>query len=111
MHKTLLLCFIHGFKGDDNTFCGFPDHLRALVSHALPRLTIKVVTYPQFETRGDLGECVGRFREWSAVTTNLSVISPVLIDLYSSGSKTSSSTSRSPPLPPLLPSIPASVLS
>ncbi|MCJ1258976.1 hypothetical protein MMC24_006810 [Lignoscripta atroalba] len=64
MHKTLLLCFIHGFKGDNYTFGGFPEHLRALVSHALPKTSVKAVTYPQFETRGDLKECVGRFREW-----------------------------------------------
>ncbi|KAI4175370.1 MAG: hypothetical protein LQ348_006191 [Seirophora lacunosa] len=64
MRRTLLLCFIHGFKGDDNTFGGFPEHLRALVSHALPKITVKAVTYPQFETRGDLGDCVTRFREW-----------------------------------------------
>ncbi|KAL8907967.1 MAG: hypothetical protein Q9207_001113 [Kuettlingeria erythrocarpa] len=64
MRRTLLLCFIHGFKGDDNTFSGFPEHLRAIVSHALPHVTVKAVTYPQFETRGDLGNCVTRFREW-----------------------------------------------
>ncbi|KAL8664607.1 MAG: hypothetical protein Q9202_002877 [Teloschistes flavicans] len=64
MRRTLLLCFIHGFKGDDNTFGGFPEHLRALVSHALPRIAVKAVTYPKFDTRGDLGDCVARFREW-----------------------------------------------
>ncbi|KAL8713106.1 MAG: hypothetical protein Q9225_006820, partial [Loekoesia sp. 1 TL-2023] len=50
--------------GDDNTFGGFPEHLRALISHALPNINVKAVTYPQFETRGDLGDCVSRFREW-----------------------------------------------
>ncbi|KAL8693553.1 MAG: hypothetical protein Q9218_001639 [Villophora microphyllina] len=50
--------------GDDNTFGGFPEHLRALVSHALPKISVKAVTYPKFDTRGDLGDCVGRFREW-----------------------------------------------
>ena len=88
MHRTLLLCFIHGFKvrllspgstsaifawviliesflkGGDDTFAAFPQDLSALVSHALPNITIKAVTYPKFETRGDLKECVGRFREW-----------------------------------------------
>lgn len=64
MHRTLLLCFIHGFKGGDDTFAGFPEHLRALASHALPNVSVKAVTYPKFETRGDLKECVGRFREW-----------------------------------------------
>ena len=76
--KTLLLVFIHGFKGTDDTFGSFPAHLRALLTHALsppPRSTsqsqqqqqsITVVTkiYPKFETRGDLTQCVARFREW-----------------------------------------------
>ena len=89
MHRTLLLCFIHGFKvlqtfpsttlacclfphladtcpsqGGDDTFGEFPEHLRTLLSHALPNITVKALTYPKFETRGDLAECVGRFREW-----------------------------------------------
>ncbi|KAI9716261.1 MAG: hypothetical protein M1812_005486 [Candelaria pacifica] len=64
MKKTLLLCFIHGFKGGDDTFGNFPEHLRALVSHALPKVDVAAITYPKFETRGDLRECIGRFREW-----------------------------------------------
>ncbi|KAL8696845.1 MAG: hypothetical protein Q9201_007448, partial [Fulgogasparrea decipioides] len=51
-------------SGDDNTFGAFPEHLRALVSHALPKINVKAVTYPKFDTRGDLGDCVIRFREW-----------------------------------------------
>ncbi|MCJ1462559.1 hypothetical protein MMC07_001161 [Pseudocyphellaria aurata] len=80
MHKTLLLCFIHGFKGGDDTFGGFPDHIRALVSHALPKLSVKAVTYPKYETRGDLTECVERFREW---------LQNVVIDLEISASTAS----------------------
>ncbi|KAI9810309.1 MAG: hypothetical protein M1827_006359 [Pycnora praestabilis] len=64
MKKTLLLCFIHGFKGGDDTFGGFPEHLRALVSNARPKIDVAAITYPKFETRGDLQECVGRFKEW-----------------------------------------------
>lgn len=80
MQKTLLLCFIHGFKaslhnspqyialtviqGGDDTFGGFPEHLRALVSHGLPKIDVKAIVYPKFETRGDLAECVSRFRDW-----------------------------------------------
>ncbi|KAI9890398.1 MAG: hypothetical protein M1814_004184 [Vezdaea aestivalis] len=64
MRKTVVLCFIHGFKGDDNTFGGFPEHLRLMVSKALPKVDFKTIIYPKFETRGDLGECVERFRDW-----------------------------------------------
>ncbi|KAH7385957.1 hypothetical protein BKA66DRAFT_511291 [Pyrenochaeta sp. MPI-SDFR-AT-0127] len=64
MRKTILLCFIHGFKGGDDTFGNFPSHLKALLQHALPKVTILAITYPKFETRGDLTECVSRFKEW-----------------------------------------------
>lgn len=64
MKKTLLLVFIHGFKGSDHTFRNFPQDLRALLSNALPKIDIVSVQYPQFETRGDLKDCVARFKEW-----------------------------------------------
>nr|KMM71655.1 hypothetical protein CPAG_07958 [Coccidioides posadasii RMSCC 3488] len=64
MKKTLLLVFIHGFKGGDDTFGTFPSHLRAITSHALPNIDVVAVTYPKFETRGDLQDCVARLREW-----------------------------------------------
>ncbi|EXJ94218.1 hypothetical protein A1O1_02611 [Capronia coronata CBS 617.96] len=64
MRKTLLLVFIHGFKGGDDTFGSFPEHLRTLLSHALPNIDVVAITYPRFDTRGDLRDCVARFREW-----------------------------------------------
>jgi hypothetical protein len=64
MPKTLLVVFIHGFKGGDDTFGTFPEHLRGLVSRALPAVKVTTAVYPKFETRGQLGDAVGRFREW-----------------------------------------------
>ncbi|KXT05400.1 hypothetical protein AC578_10967 [Pseudocercospora eumusae] len=64
MKKTLLLVFIHGFKGDDATFHNFPKDLRALLSHSLPRINVLAVQYPKYETRGDLKDCVARLVEW-----------------------------------------------
>ncbi|KAI1505428.1 hypothetical protein F5X99DRAFT_404912 [Biscogniauxia marginata] len=67
MKKTLLLCFIHGFKGGDDTFGAkseFALHLAALISRELPKVDVRAITYPKYETRGDLFECVGRFRDW-----------------------------------------------
>lgn len=51
-------------QGSDGTFRTFPSHLKAILQHALPKVTVLAITYPQYETRGDLGECVGRFKEW-----------------------------------------------
>lgn len=67
MKKTLLLCFIHGFKGGEQTFGNkyqFAEHLRALVAKDLPKINVKVLVYPPYETRGDLGDAVSRFRGW-----------------------------------------------
>ncbi|KAI7542770.1 hypothetical protein KC331_g7778 [Hortaea werneckii] len=64
MTKTLLLVFIHGFKGSDHTFHTFPQDLRAYLSHSLPEIDILSIQYPQYETRGELRECVARFKDW-----------------------------------------------
>lgn len=64
MRNTLLLVFVHGFKGTDDTFGTFPEHVRALASHALPRINVLAAVYPQYETRGQLVDCVARFQEW-----------------------------------------------
>ncbi|KAJ4144883.1 hypothetical protein LMH87_003751 [Akanthomyces muscarius] len=65
--KTLLLCFIHGFRGGNLTFGDnyrFTEHLRDMVAKELPKIDVKVLVYPKYETRGDLGDCVMRFRTW-----------------------------------------------
>ncbi|KAK3990227.1 hypothetical protein QBC44DRAFT_325919 [Cladorrhinum sp. PSN332] len=67
MKKTLLFVFIHGFKGNDQTFghnLSFTTHLQRLVTKSLPNLNILTVIYPTYETRGDLTDCVTRFRDW-----------------------------------------------
>lgn len=67
MKKTLLLCFIHGFKGGEATFgeeAQFTEDLRQMIADALPKVEVKALVYPKYETRGDLGECVSRFRDW-----------------------------------------------
>ncbi|KAJ6781500.1 hypothetical protein PWT90_06316 [Aphanocladium album] len=65
--KTLVLCFIHGFRGGNLTFGDnyrFAEHLRDIIAKELPKIDVKVLVYPKYETRGDLGECVMRFRTW-----------------------------------------------
>lgn len=67
MKKTLILCFIHGFKGGESTFgtdYQFAEHLRDLVAAALPKIDVKFLVYPKYETRGHLGDAVSRFRTW-----------------------------------------------
>lgn len=62
--KILLLVFIHGFQGSEDTFGTFPQHICALLSHRLPQLKIQHLVFPTFETRGDLTLTVSKFRGW-----------------------------------------------
>ncbi|KFY79532.1 hypothetical protein V499_01464 [Pseudogymnoascus sp. VKM F-103] len=63
-NKTLLLVFIHGFKGDHKTFASFPDHVASTLAPSLPNTTILPLVYPAYETRGDLAAAVASFRTW-----------------------------------------------
>jgi hypothetical protein len=42
----------------------FTEHLKEVVQEALPKVNVRILVYPQYETRGDLGQCVMRFRNW-----------------------------------------------
>ncbi|KAI2633409.1 hypothetical protein GGS21DRAFT_539672 [Xylaria nigripes] len=64
MPRTLILCFLHGFKGDDDTFRTFPKELEAHVAEQLPGDHVKSVVYPKYETKGELGECSVAFLAW-----------------------------------------------
>lgn len=67
MKKTILLVFLHGFKGGEETFghkYAFTQDLRTRLSTLLPKIDIQIAVYPKYETRGDLKDCVSRFRDW-----------------------------------------------
>ncbi|KAI1407742.1 hypothetical protein F5Y13DRAFT_195093 [Hypoxylon sp. FL1857] len=64
MPRTLLLCFIHGFKGDDDTFRMFPDDLKEQVASKLPDHNVESIVYPKYETKGELGQCCATFLSW-----------------------------------------------
>ncbi|KAK4182174.1 hypothetical protein QBC35DRAFT_191498 [Podospora australis] len=64
MKRILLLCFIHGFKGSDDTFGNFPKHLQDTVSNNLPDDEVTSVVYPRYETKGELAQSTTAFLEW-----------------------------------------------
>lgn len=54
-------------QGGEETFgnkYAFTQDLRERLSTLLPKLDIQVLVYPKYETRGDLADCVSRFRDW-----------------------------------------------
>ncbi|KAK3380544.1 hypothetical protein B0T24DRAFT_647739 [Lasiosphaeria ovina] len=64
MKRILLLCFLHGFKGDDDTFGDFPQHLQDTVTNNLPDHKVASVVYPKYETKGELGQSTEAFLGW-----------------------------------------------
>ncbi|RSL84316.1 hypothetical protein CEP52_016469 [Fusarium oligoseptatum] len=64
MPRTLLLCFIHGFKGTDDTFHDFPYDLKKAVAKQLPDDKVESVVYPKYETTGELVQATEAFLEW-----------------------------------------------
>ncbi|KAJ5161493.1 hypothetical protein N7492_006885 [Penicillium capsulatum] len=64
MPRTILFVFIHGFKGNEDTFGKFPESLKGRISRALPAVRVCTAVYPKYETKGELQECVSRLRDW-----------------------------------------------
>ncbi|KAM0269454.1 hypothetical protein ACHAQH_009716 [Verticillium albo-atrum] len=64
MSRVLLLCFIHGFKGSDDTFQEFPYDLKQQVAKQIPDHKVESVVYPKYETKGELDQATESFLEW-----------------------------------------------
>ncbi|KAK4224473.1 hypothetical protein QBC38DRAFT_16210 [Podospora fimiseda] len=64
MKRILLLCFIHGFKGGENTFHEFPKHLKDTVTNNLADHLVESAVYPKYETKGELAQSTEAFMEW-----------------------------------------------
>ena len=62
--RVLLLCFIHGFKGNDDTFQHFPEDLKKTINSNLNDEHIETVVYPRYETKGELAESTEAFLGW-----------------------------------------------
>lgn len=63
--KDLLLCvFVHGFKGDDDTFQDFPSRVEFLLQETVENVSVESIVFPRYETRGSLSTAVEAFVEW-----------------------------------------------
>ncbi|KAF5018791.1 hypothetical protein F66182_9209 [Fusarium sp. NRRL 66182] len=60
MPRTLLLCFIHGFKTLTSTI----KDLKKAVAKELPEDKVESIVYPQYETTGELAQAAEAFLEW-----------------------------------------------
>ena len=47
--ELLLLVYIHGFKGTDETFKEFPERLEHMLSETIPDVTVETRVFPAYE--------------------------------------------------------------
>jgi pimeloyl-ACP methyl ester carboxylesterase len=70
VRQTLLIVFIHGFKGSDkSTFADFPERVAHMVGQTYPTLQVNPIIYPTYETRGSLSKAVEGFVDWLTTKT------------------------------------------
>ncbi|KIM46388.1 hypothetical protein M413DRAFT_441480 [Hebeloma cylindrosporum] len=67
--EILLLIYIHGFKGTNDTFAGFPERLEHILSETIPHVRVESLIFPAYETKGELDKAVVRFADWLTTTT------------------------------------------
>ncbi|TDL29927.1 hypothetical protein BD410DRAFT_893134 [Rickenella mellea] len=65
----LLIVFIHGFKGTDSTFLGFPERLKHVAQETIENVVVESIVFPAYETKGELTAAVERFADWLATLT------------------------------------------
>ncbi|KAF8897696.1 hypothetical protein BD779DRAFT_1432913 [Infundibulicybe gibba] len=62
--EILLIIFIHGFKGTDETFGSFPSRLQHMLSESISQVSVECIVFPAYET-----EAVVRFADWLTTLT------------------------------------------
>ena len=64
MSRTLLLCFIHGFKVSLAATALLPCELLMNLEASLPGHNVASVVYPKYETKGELSQCSEALLSW-----------------------------------------------
>ncbi|KLT40835.1 hypothetical protein CC85DRAFT_329607 [Cutaneotrichosporon oleaginosum] len=62
----LVLVWVHGFKGNEVTFEGFPSRIVRILEDTHPSLHVQSHVFPAYETRGELSAATENFVEWLA---------------------------------------------
>ena len=45
----LLVVFVHGFKGTDETFGAFPQRLQHILTETIPQVSVDCIVFPAYE--------------------------------------------------------------
>jgi pimeloyl-ACP methyl ester carboxylesterase len=65
--RRLLLIYIHGFMGDETSFCSFPAHVHNVISITLSQThVVHSKLYPRYKTKNKLDLVADEFSQWLA---------------------------------------------
>jgi hypothetical protein len=56
----LLVVFVHGFKGTDETFGAFPQRLQHILTETIPKISVECIVFPAYEVGHTAHETEGR---------------------------------------------------
>lgn len=64
--KTILLVFVHGFKGGHDSFAQFPQELETQLQRTSDDTSVQFrsMVYPPYDTKGDFNLAVTKLRDW-----------------------------------------------
>ncbi len=82
--KKVLLVFIHGFLGSDQSFQEFPVHLQSRLTNEL-HLPVETIHYPKYDTRGDNRIQVKQLVDWLLLNATTIQYSHVVLCAHSMG--------------------------
>lgn len=51
MTIMLLVVFVHGFKGTDQSFGNFPQRIQHILAETVPDVTVECLVFPAYEVR------------------------------------------------------------
>ncbi|EDR12317.1 uncharacterized protein LACBIDRAFT_311606 [Laccaria bicolor S238N-H82] len=66
---SLLVVFIHGFKGTDQTFREFPKRLEHILSETISNVKVECLVFPAYEVTCTDDKAVVRFADWLTTLT------------------------------------------
>ena len=61
MGKDLLIVYIHGFMGSEESFETFPSALEARLNR---QISVQSLTFPTFDTKGSNAQAVMKLVDW-----------------------------------------------
>lgn len=85
--RKVLIVFIHGFLGSEESFFNFPEHLVEVLQtrHGLPHDKVETRMFPRYDTRGHNARSVQKLIDWLLIYATTGRYECVILMAHSMG--------------------------